>query len=195
MGKPVALVPLAGSLAVSRMGNCVSTAWLRYEQELRGFIASRINDHSQIEDILQDVFIKALAEGNRFCQLDNSRAWLFRVTRNQLIDYQRTHKDHAPIDDQLEENQEESAPVSNLSTCLPFALKNLSLDDQEIIQRCDLDGLPQADYAKQKGLSLTGAKSRIQRARKRLKKQLEISCHIIFDPQGNVCCFGSEKKC
>lgn len=172
--------------------NCITTAWLEHEKELRTFLQSRVKDTHQAEDVLQDVFIKALAEGSKFCDLENSRAWLFRVAKNQLIDYQRTHKEHDDLPEQAIAKKLEIAPVENLSTCLPYVLKKMNEQDQEIIQLCDLDGMNQAEYAKLKNLSLTGAKSRIQRARERLKEQLKISCRIIFDEQGNVCCFGDE---
>jgi len=174
--------------------NCITKAWQDHEAELRTFLQSRLKDTHQTEDLLQDIFIKALAEGTQFCDLENSRAWLFRVAKNQMIDYQRTQKEHDDIPEQVAEKNVEATPVANLSTCLPVALKEMNAEDQEIIQRCDLDGMNQADYAKLKGLSLTGAKSRIQRARKRLKDQLKITCHIIFDEQGNVCCFGDDIK-
>ncbi|MGC1518341.1 MAG: RNA polymerase subunit sigma-70, partial [Azonexus sp.] len=39
------------------------------------------------------------------------------------------------------------------------------------------------------GISLPGAKSRIQRARKRLRNRLVKACQVTFDDQGEVCCF------
>lgn len=174
--------------------NCVTKAWQDHEEELRAFLQSRLKNTHQAEDLLQDVFIKALVEGSQFCELNNARAWLFRVAKNQMIDFQRTRKEHDDVPEQVTEVNVESAPVVNLSTCLPIALKKMNTEDQEIIQRCDLDGLNQADYAKLKGLSLPGTKSRIQRARQRLKNELKNTCHIIFDEQGNVCCFGDEVK-
>jgi RNA polymerase sigma-70 factor (ECF subfamily) len=179
------------ALLKSTSMNCITQAWQNHESELRAFLQSRIHDVPQAEDLLQDVFIKALAEGGKFCDLENARAWLFRVAKNQLIDFQRTRKEYDEISDKAVENNEKP-PVANLATCLPVALGKMNAEDQEIIQRCDLDGMNQSDYAELKELSLTGAKSRIQRARKRLKDELRISCRIIFDDEGNVCCFGDE---
>jgi RNA polymerase sigma-70 factor (ECF subfamily) len=175
--------------------NCIIKAWQDHEVELRAFLTSRVKDAHQAEDLLQDIFIKALAQGNQFCELENTRAWLFRVAKNQMIDFQRTHKEYEDVaPEQATEANTESPPVVNLATCLPVALKKMNAEDQEIIQHCDLDGMNQADYAKLKGLSLTGAKSRIQRARRRLKDELKNTCQIIFDEEGNVCCFGDEVK-
>jgi RNA polymerase sigma-70 factor (ECF subfamily) len=62
-------------------------------------------------------------------------------------------------------------------------------EDREVIERCDLEGMLQAQFAKEKGLTLAGAKSRVQRARKRLKSELIKLCKVNFDETGNVCCF------
>jgi len=172
--------------------NCVTQAWLSHEKELRAYIRTHIKETHQTEDILQDVFIKALAEGGQFCLLTNPRAWLFKVLKNRLIDLQRTAKTYEELPEQFSINSTEStenSPVTNLAICLPIALKNLDAEDAEIIQQCDLDGYNQADYAKSKNLSLSATKSRIQRARKRLKTELQNTCNICFDKQGNVCGF------
>ena len=174
--------------------NCVTQAWNLYEDELRRFLLSRVRNAHLTEDLLQDVFVKALSEGSRFCNLDNPRAWLFRVARNHLIDFQRTHKIHHEVPDEHPEKIENPEPVVNLSKCLPTALSNLSPEDKEIIELCDLEGLNQSQYAEKKGITLAGAKSRIQRARKRLKSELHSACKIILDENGNVCCFDPDCK-
>ncbi len=168
---------------------CITEAWDLHESELRHFLYKQVKDTSLADDLLQDVFVKALAENSQFCTLENARAWLFRVTKNRLIDYHRTNKIHSEVPDDLPEVKIKTEPVVKLSKCLPSALEKLSEDDREIIEQCDLDGMNQADYAKLKELSTAGAKSRIQRARKRLKEELNIACKIVFDEQGNVCCF------
>ncbi len=62
----------------------------------------------------------------------------------------------------------------------------LSPEDREAIVLCDLEGVPQEEYARRKGLSLPGAKSRIQRARKRLRERLSQACQVRFDAAGHV---------
>lgn len=168
---------------------CITQAWEQYENELRQFLQSRLKDRHLAEDLLQDVFVKALGQGSRFCDLENTRAWLYRVTRNRLTDFLRTHKEYDEVSEQHTPVDDPSAPLVNLSKCLPTALKRLSAQDKEIIELCDLEGLNQIDYARQKDITLAGAKSRIQRARKRLKLELNLACRIVFDEQGNVCCF------
>ena len=193
MGRVVVLAPQVDNLVVNGTGmNCITKAWLSYEKELRAFIYTRIKEPQLAEDLLQDVFIKALAEGSRFCDLENTRAWLFRVLKNRLIDYQRTAKIYDDVPEHLAAEHKEEAAITNLAVCLPVALNKMQSDDADIIQQCDLEGMTQADYAKHKQLSLSASKSRLQRARKRLKTELQNTCNIRFDEQGNVSSFGEQ---
>lgn len=165
---------------------CIEKAWNLHAEELKQFLYARLNDMHIAEDILQDVFIKALNEGKQFCILDNTRAWLFRVTRNCLIDYQRTHKSFDDIPDKLFDIKALADPVINLSECLPLALQTLSSKDHEIIQLCDLQGMNQTEFAELKKLPLANVKSRIRRARRKLRETLAYLCEVTFDSNGRV---------
>jgi RNA polymerase sigma-70 factor (ECF subfamily) len=170
--------------------NCIITAWASHEAELRNYLRNQLHDPTVAEDLLQETFLKALAQGSRFCQLENSRAWLFHVAKNRLIDYRRTHKTHEEIPADLADHPKPEQPVvDDLSQCLPRVLRELRPEDSEVITLCDIDGLTQAEYARLKGLTPAGAKSRIQRARKRLKQQLKKACQVRYDETGRVCCF------
>jgi RNA polymerase sigma-70 factor (ECF subfamily) len=57
----------------------------------------------------------------------------------------------------------------------------------------EIDGMTQKQYAKKKGLSYSGAKSRVQRARLMLKDMLLKCCHYQFDKYGTV--FDIQPKC
>jgi len=168
---------------------CIHQAWNNHQHELRGFLRGRVTDAQTADDLLQDVFVKALADRKTFCQLENTRAWLYRVAKNRLIDFQRSYKYHAEVTDCLPDRTHEPSPLSSLSKCLPPTFKFLPREDQEIIKLCDLEGMHQAEYARLKGLSVAATKSRVQRARKRLKNRLITSCQINFDNRGSVCCF------
>ncbi len=169
--------------------NCLLSAWDRHEGELRAFLIQRAGDPYLAEDLLQDVFLRALGEGGTFCELGNPRAWLFRVARNRLIDHLRTHKALGELPPDLPAKDEEPAPLASLTACLPRALSEMPKEDREALNMCDLEGMPQAEYARLKGIDLPAAKSRIQRARKRLRSHLKTACQVMFDKSGQVCCF------
>ena len=76
--------------------------------------------------------------------------------------------------------------MDNLTGCLPRVLAELDAQDRDAITMCDLQGRVQADYAKARGLSLSAAKSRIQRARRRMKQHMTIACQVSLDEAGHV---------
>ena len=172
---------------------CLNKAWRQYKAELRGFLAHRMPVAGDADDLLQEVFLKALLHGHDFCRLDNPRAWLFHVARNLLVDRLRVHREQVPLPDDLRDDEANGNgpvdPVDLLSHCLPRVLSELSAEDRDAITRCDIESTTQRDYAYQSGLSLPAAKSRVQRARLRLQAQLVTACQVKFDEQGKVCCF------
>ena len=166
--------------------NCLTSAWALHEPELRGWARHRLGSAEDAEDLLQDLFLKALRQGERFCSVHNARAWLFEVARNTLADRLRVERDTVELPEDLFERVEEADTVDTLTACLPRVLSELDDEDREAIQLCDLQGMPQAEFAKFKGLGLSAAKSRLQRARLRMKQQMTQVCQVQVDPEGHV---------
>jgi RNA polymerase sigma-70 factor (ECF subfamily) len=166
--------------------NCLMNAWHRHEAELHGWLQRRLGNRSDADDMLQDLFLKCIRQQDRFCELENARAWLFEVARNALIDRLRLTREQVELPADLATVVEEVAPVDSLAACLPRVLSELSAEDREAITLCDLEGMSQQAYAELKSISLPGAKSRIQRARKRMRAQLASACQVRFDAAGLV---------
>ncbi|HJV51906.1 MAG TPA: sigma-70 family RNA polymerase sigma factor [Noviherbaspirillum sp.] len=167
---------------------CVRRAWALHEAELHRFLQHHLSDTGLAEDLVQEVFLKAMAQGRYFCVLDNPRAWLFQVARNALIDALRLTRPTVPLPDDLVHEALELAPVDALAECLPRALAALSEEDRDIIRQCDLEGLRQQAYADARGLGLPAVKSRLLRARHRMRDRMIRNCGVGFDETGKVCC-------
>ena len=186
MVRPSARSSLEGNFA------CVAAAWATHEAELRGFLRHRRVDAGAAEDLLQDVFVRAMLKGEGFCRLDNPRAWLFQVARNALIDRARAARPHVPLDEAGLEVEspvpEPLAPVDALASCVARVMSELSAEDADILRACDLEGHTQREYAERHGLSLPAAKSRLLRARRRLRDRISAACQVRFDAEG---CVGS----
>lgn len=170
---------------------CIVDAWDAYRPELLRFVSARVADSQEANDLVQEVFLRATRLENGLCGIDNRRAWLFHVARNLLIDRYRLARESVPFDDEhgLAEQPDEPAPVDSLSQCLPRVLSELTPEDREAITLCDIEGISQQAFADRLGLNLSAAKSRIQRARKRLRERLVTACQVKFDEAGQVCCF------
>lgn len=147
----------SGSAASSEFA-CVSSAWQAHEGELLGYLRHRLSDADTADDVLQDVFVKAMRHGQGFCTLDNPRAWLFQVARNALVDQARTSHPREALPEGPEEPvappQETVGPVDALASCLVGSLSELSEDDATILRACDLEGQTQRGFADAHGLTL-----------------------------------------
>lgn len=174
---------------------CLLETWHLSESELYSWLVKQTSDTELSFDLLQDTFLKALLQKQAFCDIQNQRAWLYRVARNMLIDKQRRANQEQVLnlsnDDSIWEAHELPV-IDSLAQCLPKALSNLTESERDIIKQCDLQGLTQQQFAKKNGLTLVATKSRIQRARQKLKNILQTKCHVRFDEKQRVCCFYSE---
>jgi len=166
--------------------DCLNKAWTDHAVELRSWLRNRLDHKQDVDDLMQDLFMKALRQGNKFCAVSNSRAWLFQVARYALIDRVRVSKDMVNLPDDLPDLGESVDTVDNLTACLPRVLSELDEIDRMAILLCDLQGLPHADYARRVNISLSAAKSRLFRARLRLKTHMTQACQIQFDEHGGV---------
>ena len=170
---------------------CVTRAWAEHEHELRRYLISQLREGFHAEDVLQDVFLKAMRKGQAFCELDNPRAWLYQVARTTLVDHVRRQKPVADlaVAESVEAPGSGRAPVDELDACILRNLPSLPEEDRAILQACDLEGQTVRAYAEARGLGLSAAKSRLLRARQRLRDALIRNCQVNFDEDtGQVCC-------
>lgn len=166
---------------------CLFTAWSTCQGELLGYLRHRLPRHEDADDLLQEVFIKALRQSSRFCEIENPRAWLFQVARNALADRLRVTHPQIELPDDIPAPVSEPRPVvDDLTQCLPRVLSELSSEDRLAITFCDIEGQPQQALAAHLGITLSGAKSRLQRARKRLRQRMEAGCRVRYDEHGQV---------
>src|SRR5665647_3939656 len=109
--------------------NCLTTAWSAHEPELRGWLRRRLDNPAEADDLLQDLFLKALNQGEQFCSVQNARAWLFEVARNTLADRLRVTRDTVALPEDLAAPSDEPDTVDTLTACLPRVLSELSAED------------------------------------------------------------------
>lgn len=70
--------------------------------EIYRYIFFRVSDHNEAEDLTTKVFLEAwerLTDKRQKQEIKNVRAWIYRIAHNKVIDYYRTGKLQAPLDD------------------------------------------------------------------------------------------------
>lgn len=172
--------------------------WADYRQQLYLFILKRVSDPVVAEDIVQDVLAKVLTNRDSLRDDAKLRPWLYQITRNAIIDYYRAHHSLAQLPDELLGADEETADSvsKELAECCirPF-IAELPASYQEAIMLSELEGLTQAEVAEKQNISLSGAKSRVQRGRQLLKGALLQCCQLEFGQHGELIGYESQKKC
>ncbi len=153
--------------------------WLEYHQKLSGFIKSRISDDAA-DDLLQDVFLKVHAQLDSLKTDTKVESWLYQITRNTVIDYYRANKRLEELPKWIEQPEldESTAIRQELSSCLEPMISQLPDKYREAIQLSEIEGKTQKELSKKENISLSGAKSRVQRGRALLKSLLNDCCQI-----------------
>lgn len=182
------------SVANNNAAPCLLSTWALVENKLYQWLYQQSHhDEALAFDVLQETFLRGLQIDHSFCNIENQKAWLFRVASNLLTDEWRKQAKTASLEVMDYSNftlsSDSEDPVVGLAQCLPKALAGLTDDEREVIEQCDLQGLKQQDFATRAGLSLPAVKSRVQRARAKLKQHLNSNCAIRFDESNRVCCF------
>ena len=166
-------------------------SWNETLERLQAFVAARVNDRELAADITQDVIVRSIASG-ALERVDNPAAWLYRAARNAVIDHYRTRRTHDTLEDPDEWPDPDvsdglpNAATRELSKCLQPLLDNLPPQARDALVRVDLDGQTHKRAALDLGISLSGMKSRVQRARRDLKQLLEQCCTVGRDTAGSV---------
>lgn len=165
----------------------VEKLWKNYHAALRRFIQNRISDESAIDDLLQDIFVKVHSRIDTLKDSTRVRSWLYQITRNTIIDYYRSHKRMDQLPEGLSDSEkDERQALKELAGCVRPMIERLPEPYHEALILSELQGLSQKDIAEKQGISLPGAKSRVQRGRRKLKELMLECCHYEFDRRGAV---------
>jgi RNA polymerase sigma-70 factor (ECF subfamily) len=179
-------------LSVSEMPRLDEAAppevWQSYRAELVRFVARRVNDATLADDIVHDVFVKALSQIGKLEDSARLRAWLFGITRNAIADHYRARRPTEQPGGQLGGDGPEDTREAEqeLARCLTPLLGALPPQYRRALTLAEVDGLTQQEIASREGLSLSGAKSRVQRARRMLRHELLACCRVELDRRGSV---------
>lgn len=168
---------------------CINEIWEEFGLPLKNFIRKRIPNDQDVDDVLQEVFLKILKNADSLRDDHKIHAWVYKITRNAIVDYYRTKEsvELAELPDNLANESEEDATLNaEIASCLKVMLDDLPEKYKEAILLTEFENLTQKELSKKTGLSLSAAKSRVQRGRKKLKGMLLGCCHLEFDRTGNV---------
>jgi RNA polymerase sigma-70 factor (ECF subfamily) len=175
-------------------GTVAESAWLDFRDRLRAFVARRVANPADVEDIVQFAFLQlhrglgAIRNGERV------HAWLYSTARRAIADYYRSRGRSLEVPSGDAADLDALAPTDSaegdgdrrqeVARCLAPVLRRLAPADQEAILLTEVEGLRLAEAAARVNVSLPGMKSRVQRARRRLREAILACCHVALDGRG-----------
>ena len=160
--------------------------WQEYKARLRNYIAKRVRESDAVDDILQEVFLKAHASLHTVKSHGSVSAWLYRVAANTIVDHYRAQRSWEELPDELATPEPERDYIAELALCLQPLIADLPETYRVALLLSEIEGLTQVEVANRLGLSLSGAKSRVQRGRERLRQLLFKRCDIETGKSGIV---------
>jgi RNA polymerase sigma-70 factor, ECF subfamily len=188
-------------MVVSLMSD-TERVWADLHANLRSFVSRRVRNAADVDDLVQRVFLQVHRALPTLRDEDRIHAWVYQTTRHAIADYYRapTSRREVPVGDALDldagggsaiggDDAPEQSALHELAGCLRPLFEELSPEDQDALRSVEFEGLTQVEAARRHGLSTSGMKSRVQRARTRLKAIIEDCCRVEQDRRGGIVSF------
>ena len=182
------------------MSMTTEQVWEAFHLPLRQFIRKRLSDEATTEDVLQEVFLKIHQHIETLKDTKKLESWVYQITRNAIIDsYRRKEKQTETLDGPEMAEMTADLPdddiVTELFPAVRAMVKSLPEQDRQALVLTEYQGLTQKELSERLGLSFSGAKSRVQRAREKLKQMLLDCCHFEVDRRGHVIDYQPRCQC
>jgi RNA polymerase sigma-70 factor, ECF subfamily len=192
---------------MSSLTPALELPWQELDADLRAFVGRRVRNQADVDDLVQRVLLQIVTGLRSLRDMDRLHAWVYRVARNVIADYYRSpavRRERASGDtldlastnefsESVPREEDERIALHELATCLLPMIRQLSPTYQDAI-RSDLDGLTQVEAARRAGVSVSGMKSRVQRARQQLRAMVEECCRVDLDRRGAITSFASRRS-
>ncbi len=176
------------SLGMLPMEYSIETLWEQFSKRLRSFIRSRVEDDETAEDLLQEVFLRIHTHMDGLKDTTRLESWIYQIARNAIVDHYRQRRTTTMILDEIagDDGPSETDMAEELAASLTEMVAALPDPYREALVLTEYEGLNQKELAARLGISLSGAKSRVQRGRQKIKDLLLTCCHFEFDRYGRV---------
>jgi len=167
----------------------VTTIWTDFHKELKGFILNKTRNPADTDDILQEVFIKIIRNIDKVNQAENLRQYLYGIVRNAINDYFRNKRqiiDNTEIVEKFTEEETQSLNSTIADCCVKPFINKLPDNYRDALLITEFQDISQKELAEKLNISYSGAKSRVQRGKEKLKELILNCCSFQSDTYGNL---------
>lgn len=189
--------------------NSEDAPWRPFVDGLRRFIFGRVPE-SDADDVVQETLLRLHEGASSLRHEQRAEAWVFAIARRTIADYYR-QTERRPADTTLgatpDVSDDTKSGIDNMADYdgahdvheeVLSWLRPLAEELDEMYRRplimAEFEGQRQQEVADALGLSLSGAKSRIQRARAKLGERLRDCCRVEFGPDGRAVAFQRRRE-
>ena len=169
--------------------------WHEYHSRLAAFIRGKVAEDAA-EDLLQDIFMKIHLHIDSLKDVTKLESWLYQITRNAITDYYRSRRVSEELPEWIEQPlpEEEDSVRKELSACLEPMVRALPDKYRNAIRLSEMENRTQKEVAEVERISLSGAKSRVQRGRALLKNMLNDCCQFEINNKNQVISYKKKEK-
>lgn len=168
--------------------------WDEFSEALKRFIYNRVKNNEITNDLLQEVFIKIHLNIHKIKKQESIKSWIYTITVNTINDYFKKQSKLSKLNFETIELNNKTTTEHSAKDCLLPLINNLPSTYKDALLLSEIKGLKQTEVAKILNISLSGAKSRIQRGRKLLKDGFIACCDYRLNESGYLVGEHKEKK-
>lgn len=140
------------------------------------FVASRLNNNSEAEEVMQDTFFRIHKYVLKYDPQQNAMSWIFTIARNCLLDQISKRKKHTELKQEMQSHQElqsvETRFQEEAKDHLDHLLNSLDPDDRRLLEDRFLNEESYETLAKELGVSPAGVRQRLSRIVRKLRENL-----------------------
>ena len=156
-----------------------------FYDKILGYVIKRVNDIEVAKDITQEVVGRLIEAYDKKIEIENIKAWLFRVAKNLIIDRYRKDDYLNFVDTNLDSENSDNDVSLSAEDFIISMIDILPNDYKVPLYMSDIENKKHAEIAKELNLSVSAVKMRCQRARKKLHELFLECCDIQYTENGS----------
>ena len=169
---------LARAIELARDGDAEAMRYLylRYGDNVYGYVRSIVRDEHEAEDITQQLFLKLIRVlGQYEPRAVPFSAWMLRLAHNLAMDHMRAPSRRlTPCEEVRPTDTTEDDDAGDRARCLKAALRSLPEDQRNVLVLRHLAGLTPGEIARQMGRSESSIHGLHHRGRRAIQTSLKL---------------------